>query len=95
MQLVISALLHPDAITLVLSPLKRLQNTTVEELSKFRGVRAVAVNSDMHHDFAEWTSIKNGDRNLILTEVERQGESRGERTPADVAGDSDGDVVGM
>ncbi|KAI0039962.1 hypothetical protein FA95DRAFT_1585165 [Auriscalpium vulgare] len=71
MQLVISALLHPDAITLVLSPLKRLQNTTVEELSKFRGVRAVAVNSDMHHDFAEWTSIKNGDRNLILTSPEQ------------------------
>ncbi|KAI0044357.1 P-loop containing nucleoside triphosphate hydrolase protein [Auriscalpium vulgare] len=71
MQLVIAALLHPDAITLVLSPLKRLQNTTVEELSRFRGVRAVAINSDMHHDFAEWTSIKNGERNLILTSPEQ------------------------
>ncbi|KAI0050887.1 hypothetical protein FA95DRAFT_1555144 [Auriscalpium vulgare] len=71
MQLAASALLHPDAITLVLSPLKRLQHTIVKGMSTLRGVRAVALNSDMRYDFAEWASIQNGERNIVVTSPEQ------------------------
>ncbi|KAI0050865.1 P-loop containing nucleoside triphosphate hydrolase protein [Auriscalpium vulgare] len=71
MQLVVSALLHPDAITLVFSPLKRLQQTMVNELNSYDGIHAIAVNSDMHNDSDQWRAIREGKHNIILTSPEQ------------------------
>ncbi|KAI0042501.1 P-loop containing nucleoside triphosphate hydrolase protein [Auriscalpium vulgare] len=71
MQLVVSALLHPDAITLVFSPLKRLQQSMVNELNSYDGIHAIAVNSDMHNDSDQWRAIREGKHNIILTSPEQ------------------------
>ena len=70
MQIVSSAILNPQAVTLVLSPLKLLQSSMVrtvvhisgpgsqliqqEKLAATSGIRPIAINQDMRYDADKW-----------------------------------------
>ncbi|KII90888.1 hypothetical protein PLICRDRAFT_158307 [Plicaturopsis crispa FD-325 SS-3] len=66
----IPCLLHPEAISFIVSPLKRLQSAQVNDYARL-GVRAIAINGDTPRDDALWKNIREGMYSLLIISPEQ------------------------
>ncbi|KAG1846147.1 P-loop containing nucleoside triphosphate hydrolase protein, partial [Suillus tomentosus] len=68
--LIIPILLHPDTISMTISPLKRLQNMQVNECLKY-GIPMISINKDTPNDALLWQSIHDGCFNHLIVSPEQ------------------------
>ncbi|KAI0309763.1 P-loop containing nucleoside triphosphate hydrolase protein [Amylostereum chailletii] len=80
MQIIIAALMNPKKVVLVLSPLKRLQDSMALEILESTGLAAVAINQDMRYNLDAWLGIEKGEYSVILTSPEQCGTINGHST---------------
>ncbi|KAJ2930420.1 hypothetical protein H1R20_g6675, partial [Candolleomyces eurysporus] len=72
--MILPALYRPSRISLVVSPLKRLQVVQVGTFEKY-GIRAVAINEDTPGDPELWKRIKSGYYSVLIVQPEQLGTS--------------------
>ncbi|KII92674.1 hypothetical protein PLICRDRAFT_172734 [Plicaturopsis crispa FD-325 SS-3] len=68
----IPLLLHPETISIMISPLKRLQSSHVKSYAKL-GVRAAAINGDTTTDPVFWKDVESGKYPLLIVSPEQLG----------------------
>ncbi|KAH9961658.1 hypothetical protein BGW80DRAFT_1125400, partial [Lactifluus volemus] len=65
--MILPALLDPTAVSLVISPLKRLQVLQVAEFQSY-GLTAACVNEDTPNSSEFWKSVQAGDFNILVVQ---------------------------
>ncbi|KAF6745329.1 II DNA helicase [Ephemerocybe angulata] len=68
--MILPALLHPRWITIVISPLKKLQEMQVLEFRE-RGLAVLAINEDTPNTSALWKSVREGAYSVLIVQAEQ------------------------
>ncbi|EPQ53881.1 P-loop containing nucleoside triphosphate hydrolase protein [Gloeophyllum trabeum ATCC 11539] len=74
--MILPALLRPKSVSMIISPLKRLQSNQVSDIQAL-GIRAITVNEDTPNDKGLWKAIDAGTYKVIIVSPEQLGSHHG------------------